>query len=446
MSAMSRDRQRTRKRRLSRSRSRSRSSSERSSVSYCTEGKVCVPVCIPDDLVGHLMADSLKELDRMRIMCSPVTIWLQPRCHSVRRGEMLRTMLLKGDSQSQVDRARVKIHDFFRSRMQISVDGVLPPVSEPSCVNNNQDVKPLVLPSPTPTRSVSVPASPKPPEAASTSSSLYHGNLSAPDQVVAPSELTIPVFTETNEKFQEILSYVNDIIKIKFPETEVSLQPVADHDNPDHSAGPSNLILVKAASQLSAEVARMVLIKEFQDKLGVSLMEAQPELKELQEKLKKSEELVRRHEKEINNLKSFNHKLEQNRAYYKESYNRKVKNDNLNEKEFEKMKMKLKNSMSDYEMVVKEKQKLLKQVIDLQSELDEHAELIKIIKKCKNDDHPEEDQDREICLKCPQLLLEIKSLKESLSMSAALVSLREKELKLLKKKKTSDVNSSDSDD
>ena len=161
-------------------------------------------------------------------------------------------------------------------------------------------------------------------------------------------------------------------------------------------------------------------------------------MKELKEKFERSEELVRKHEKEINNLKVYNAQLEKNRGYYKEKYLKKFKNDKLNENEFEKMKMKLKSSQSDTELVVNENAKLSKKVVDLESQLEEHSEFIRIVKSCdKNDnnENPEEDQTKEICPKCPHLLFEIKNLKEGLSLAENLVSLREQELDLLKKKK-----------
>ena len=89
--------------------------------------------------------------------------------------------------------------------------------------------------------------------------------------------------------------------------------------------------------------------------------------------------------------------------------------------------------MSDYEMVVKEKQKLSKEVSDLQSQLEKHAEFIKIIKKFQNKEHQEENQNNDFCSKCPRLVFEIKHLEESLATSTGLVSLREQELKLLRK-------------
>merc|ERR1711990_1108298 len=88
------------------------------------------------------------------------------------------------------------------------------------------------------------------------------------------------------------------------------------------------------------------------NKIGVNLEVEDPDLKELKEKLEKSQELVRKHEKEINNLRKFNDELEQNRAYYKEKYNRKIKNDNINENEFKKMKLKLRSSANDYEILL----------------------------------------------------------------------------------------------
>ena len=109
------------------------------------------------------------------------------------------------------------------------------------------------------------------------------------------------------------------------------------------------------------------------------------------------------------------------------------------------MKLKLKSSISDFEMVVKEKQKLLKEVVDLKSELAEHSEFMKIIKKCQNDENPEDDQDKVTCPRCPQLIFEMKHLKDKLSVSEGLVSLRDKELKLLKSQKMSGKDSSDSE-
>ena len=197
------------------------------------------------------------------------------------------------------------------------------------------------------------------------------------------------------------------------------------------------MIFIRANSLLSAEVAKLVVLHEFEHQLGLMLEEKNPGFKELQEKLEKSEELVRKHEKEIKNLRSFNAELEKNRTFYKEKYNKKIKNDSSNEKEFKKMYMKLKSSQSDYELVVNEKVKLSKKVIDLESQLEEHSEFIRIFKSCDNnanEENPEEDQNREICLKCPHHLFEIKNLKESLNIAEGLVSLREQELELLKKK------------
>ena len=74
------------------------------------KGKVSVQILIPDDLVGALMSQNLKLLEAMRSQCSPVTIWIKARSSkrgSNRRGH-LRTMLLRGDTQDQLDEARVQ--------------------------------------------------------------------------------------------------------------------------------------------------------------------------------------------------------------------------------------------------------------------------------------------------------------------------------------------------
>ena len=432
---MSRDHQNTRKRPLSRSRSRS---SSRSS-SRQSERRVRATFCVPNDLAGFLMGHHHQMLDNMRREVSPVTVWI-----TYKNEGQVRTMLLRGDSQSQVDEARVKIHQFICSQYGFPVVGVLPPEREKSSESSNQDVKPLVskLPSPAPTLSIST-------HRISTEEANVSSNLFQENHGVTSSKVTIPVFTEINEEFHDMISIVNQVIKIKFPFTEVSLYTVSDEDNSDQSAAdsPSTFILVRAANELSVEVARMVVIKEFKEKLGISLVEPQPELKELREKLEKSQELVRKQEKEMKNLKGFNIQLEKNRAHYKDKYNKISKNEILNEKEFNKLKLKLKRSMSDYEMVVKEKQKLSKEVSDLQSQLEKHAEFIKIIKKFQNKEHQEENQNNDFCSKCPRLVFEIKHLEESLATSTALVSLREQELKLLRKQKISskDQNSSDSE-
>lgn len=427
---MYRDPEKSLKRRLSRSRSRS------GTPGYHSEKwKVEEEVLIPNDLVGHLMAENLKLLEKLRRECNPVTIWVKARSKASKRNDRMRTMLLKGDSTTDLEDTRVKIHDFFHRRLGITVDGVVPALDVTSSMssssnnNSNQEDKALELPFPIPT----VSRSPK--KEVTETPSLYQENFSAPELAIFDG--IIPIFMETNEEFQKVIDWVRSVIKMKFPDTEISVLPAADHDNPDLTKGPAHIIFIRAPSQLSVEVARMVILQEFKNKLGVRLEEQSPELKQLQEKLDKSQELVRKHQKEINNLKSFNDELELNRAYYKDKYNRKIKNDNLNEKEFQKMKMKLRSSANDYEIAVKEKEKLTKQVIDLQTQLEENAELLKIIKSCKNDENPEEDQTKEICLRCPQLLLDIRNLKEQLSLSAGLISLREQELKLLKNQKIS---------
>ena len=80
--------------------------------------------------------------------------------------------------------------------------------------------------------------------------------------------------------------------------------------------------------------------------------------------------------------------------------------------------------------------------MDLQNELSEHSEFIQIV---KNDKNQEDDQEGVNCPKCPHLLYEMKNLKEKLTVSEGLVSLRNKELKLLKSEKTSRKDSSDSE-
>ena len=428
------DHRRSLKRPFSRSRSRSRSGSESFSGS---DGKVSVEIFIADDLVGHLMGQNLKHLENMRKACSPVTIWIKARCSSNR--QKLRSMLLRGDSQVQLDEARVQIHQFFQEKLKITVDGVLQSPPRPrsstsqSHLNSQSNsnvvdgknplVLPLPFPLPTPTPTVSSSVSHSETQKSPGASSHLHENLT--------SERTIPIFREVDEEFQEMVECVRDIIHLKFPETEVSLLTDEKTD------GASNMIFIRAPSPLSVEVARLVILKEFKNQLGVSLEEENPGLKELKEKLKKSEELVRNHENEIRNLRSFHAELEQNRTYYKEKYNKKIKTDSINEKEFIKMKMKLKSSQSDYELVVNEKVKLSKKVVDLENQLEEHSEFIRIFKSCDkndNDSNPEDDQNKEICLKCPHLLFEIKNLKESLSVAEGLVSLREQELDLLKKR------------
>ena len=438
---MSRERQKSNKRPFSRSssssssRSRSRSSVQRSDY-YTIEGKVTVELLIPDGLVGHLMAQNLKLLERLRRECSPVTIWVRAR--SARRTETMRTMIVRGESKSQVEDARVKIHDFFHHQLQITVDGVLPSprVTSPSSrINNNEERNVLMLPSPIPTISVSS----SPSEEARPSSSLYQENYSPGLHV---SETTIPVHVETDQEFEKVIVMVDGVIKLKFPETEIALRSVSD---PDQSNGQIKVISVRGQSNLCVQVAKTVVIMEVKERLGVNLEEPSAEMKELEERLEKSEELVRKHEKEIKNLKIFNKTLDQYRAFYKEKYIRKMKNDSLNEKEFGKMKQKLKTSMNDFDMVVKEKHKLLKEVVDLQNELSEHSEFIQIVKNCQNDKNQEDDQEGVNCPKCPHLLYEMKNLKEKLTVSEGLVSLRNKELKLLKSEKTSRKDSSDSE-
>ena len=261
--------------------------------------------------------------------------------------------------------------------------------------------------------------------------------------------MTIPISREVDEEFKGMVEWVRRIIQMKFPETEVSLIQVSDQEHPDQrTGGASNMMFIRASSPLSVKVARLIILEEFKNQFGLSLEEQNHGLKELQEKLEKSEELVKKHENEIKNLRGFNAELEKNRTHYKEKYNKKIKTDSINEKEFVKMKMKLKSSQSDYELVVNEKVKLSKKVMDLESQLEEHSEFIRIFKSCDkndNEENPEEDQNKEICLKCPHLLFEIKNLKESLSVAEGLVSLREQELDLLKKKLPSSQEENNAD-
>ena len=448
-------RPRSRDRSRSRSRSFSGNGSEGSTKDQGGEGKVSVQISIPDGLVGSLMADDLKRLLNLKSVCSPVNLWIEARSsHRARGGRRkVRTMLLRGDSRDQLDQARVKIHQFFHEELKITVDGVLPPGSPPcpstssrSHLNSRSrpsgvdEQKPLVLPFhlPTPTPTVSrtrantstqsdLQNSPGTPGA----SSLLHENFCPPGNLT--SEGTIPVFMEVNEEFMETVGVARDTIKWKFPDTEVSLQEVSEQDNPDQkTGGAAHVILVRASNDLSLEVAKFVITRQFREDLGISLEEQNPGFRELKKKLEKSEEVVRKHRKEINNLRDF---IKEKSAYNKEKYNKK-------EEELVKIRMKLESSQSDFESAVNEKVKLSKQVIDLESQLEEHSEFIRIFKSCDRNDNenPEDDQNKEMCLKCPHLLFENKNLRESLSLAEGLVSLREQELDLMKKKKPEEEN------
>ena len=456
------DHKRSLKRPLSKSRSRSQSFSGSEASMSLHDGKFSVQILISDDLCGSLMAGNLKLLESIRSKVSPVTVWINPRPprrdRSVRRE--MRTMLLRADSRVLLDEARVQIHQFLREKLEITVDGILPPASPPSSSTSQSHLKtprsqsslvdekkPLVLPFALPTPTPSVSRTPDPnhsdiqnsPEApGARASSLLHENYCPAEN--STSEKTIPIFMEVNEEFVEMVEIVRHIIKLKFPETEVLLQKVSGQDNPDQkTGGASHVIFIRGPTPLCLVVAKAVILHEFKDRLGVSLEEENPRIKELEEKLEKSEELVMKHQNEIKNLRAFNAELEQNRAYYKDKYIKKFKNDKINEKEFEKMKMKLKSSQNDFELAVNEKAKLSKKVMDLESQLEEYSEFIRIVKSCDkndNDENPEDDQNKEMCLKCPHLLFEIKNLRESLALAEGLVSLREQELDLLKKKKS----------
>ena len=183
------------------------------------------------------------------------------------------------------------------------------------------------------------------------------------------------------------------------------------------------MIFIRASSPLCLVVARAVILYEFKERLGVALEEEIPGIKELQEKLEKKEELVRKHENEIKNLTGFNRELHK---HYKE---------------------KSKRHQNDFELVANEKAKLSQKVVDLESQLDEHSEFIRIVKSCdKNDnENPEDDQNKEICPKCPHLLFENKNLRESLSLAESMVSLRDQELDLWKKKKSNHQEENNAD-
>ena len=343
------DHKRTLKRPLSRSRSRSSSQSFNGSDVSKKEydGKVSVNISIPDNVVGALMGENLKLLEKMRSLCSPVTIWIKARSKRASGWVEMRSMELRGDSLLQIDDARGQIHRFIREKLQITVDGVLPSGSPPNYTTDpnslsksnrfDENMLPFPLPTPTPTVSMfsstpnhsEIQESPEAPGA----SSLLHENYSPTQNLT--SEGTIPIFMEVNEKFTEILQYVQDTIQLKFPETRVSLQKVSDHDNPDQkTGGASHMIFIRASSPLCLVVARAVILHEFKERLGVALEEENPDIKELQEKLERKEELVRKHENEIKNLTGFNRELHK---HYKE---------------------KSKRHQNDFELVANEKAKL----------------------------------------------------------------------------------------
>ena len=98
-----------------------------------------------------------------------------------------------------------------------------------------------------------------------------------------------------------------------------------------------------------------------------------------------------------------------------------------------KLRVNLKKSRNAHGEVVKEREKMLKQMGDLKDKAkrcEEYEEVPEIPESIKIE---MKDEDFPTTCRCPQLMVENKELKESLLISEGLVVLREQELRLVKK-------------
>jgi len=338
---------------------------------------ITVEFSIPDSVLSVLMARAWEKLIYLRTFCVPAEIWIAG-CD-----DLTSKVIISGHSKDAVDKARVLMHNFIKNETGNAIASLLPAGEKSTGFQVER----------------------------------YTGSF--------------PVSFHFDDKVQNAVTQARQIIQFKFPETDVNIQSL---DSPDSPAG---LILVSSTSLLSVEVAKMIICWVFKDQLGIVLEESSPKYLELQYKYERAKENLKKCEIEIANYKDYTEKLRDYKDFWKEKAKKLEESTITNDKEMVQLKNSLKRSRDAHEEVVKEREKLLKKLVDPKPKAKIGNEYVENYGNIKIE---MSDKMMPTTCRCPQLMIENNELKEKLVVSEKLFKSKEQEVKFAKPQKNAVVD------